>query len=72
MDVYGKNGKISMKTCCICGRLFPEGSGNNPDPVKPLVSEDGSENECCNNCNASVVVPVRDYIGKKISEVRNQ
>ena len=60
MVVYGKYGKkIIMKECCICGRLFPEGSGNNPDPVMPLITEDGKKNECCDSCNTSVVIPAR-------------
>lgn len=40
-----------IKTCCICGKEFT-GYGNNPDPVK-------SEGQCCDECNASVVIPAR-------------
>lgn len=37
--------------CCICGKEF-EGYGNNPASVK----ESGV---CCDECNASRVVPAR-------------
>lgn len=39
--------------CCICGKEC-KGWGNNPDPV---VTEDGAL--CCDECNASVVIPAR-------------
>lgn len=39
------------KICCICKKPF-EGYGNNPAPVM-----DGGE--CCDKCNADVVLPIR-------------
>ncbi len=39
------------KICCICKKPF-EGYGNNPVPVM-----DGGE--CCDKCNADVVLPIR-------------
>lgn len=38
-------------TCCICGKRC-KGFGNNPWPVK-------EEGDCCNDCNATVVIPAR-------------
>lgn len=43
---------MKKKICCICGKEFNEGFGNNPWPVK-------KEGECCNYCNATVVIPAR-------------
>lgn len=40
-------------TCCICGRVF-EGWGNNPWPI-----DDRDDVECCDECNATVVIPAR-------------
>ena len=37
--------------CCICGGPI-EGHGNNPFPVK-------AEGDCCDKCNAEVVIPAR-------------
>lgn len=37
--------------CCICGEPI-EGHGNNPFPVK-------TEGDCCDKCNAEVVIPAR-------------
>lgn len=37
--------------CCICGEPI-EGYGNNPFPVK-------TEGDCCDKCNAEVVIPAR-------------
>ena len=37
--------------CCICGEPI-EGHGNNPFPVK-------AEGDCCDKCNAEVVIPAR-------------
>ena len=37
--------------CCICGEPI-EGHGNNPSPVK-------TEGDCCDKCNAEVVIPAR-------------
>ena len=44
-------GECMKYTCCICGKKA-EGFGNNPEPVK-------SKGECCDTCNAEVVIPVR-------------
>lgn len=44
--------EIAME-CCICGRAF-SGYGNNPDPV---VKDENAR--CCDDCNASVVIPKR-------------
>ena len=40
-----------MVKCCICDKIF-EGKGNNPFPVK-------NQSECCNRCNAEIVIPAR-------------
>lgn len=37
--------------CCICGEPI-EGHGNNPSPAK-------TEGDCCDKCNAEVVIPAR-------------
>ena len=39
--------------CCICGTLN-HGYGNNPSPIFPVGTA-----ECCDYCNASVVIPAR-------------
>ena len=39
--------------CVICGREF-EGFGNNPEPVTSLEKGD-----CCDKCNAEIVIPLR-------------
>lgn len=39
------------KICCICKKPF-EGYGNNPAPVM-------GGGECCDKCNADVVLPIR-------------
>ena len=47
----------NLLTCCICLKFFQDegGIGNNPRPVK-------AEGSCCDDCNASVVLPERkDY-----------
>ena len=43
----------NKKTCCICGKKFI-GWGNNPWPV---VKDENAT--CCNDCNATFVIPVR-------------
>ena len=40
-------------SCSICGNFF-SGYGNNPDPVTS-----GEDDECCNDCNYSKVLPAR-------------
>ena len=42
-----------VKICCICGKTF-EGWGNNPYPV--VKDEDA---RCCDDCNATYVIPAR-------------
>jgi hypothetical protein len=45
--------------CCLCDDVF-EGYGNNPDPVTDLEGRPyDDEDECCDNCNSTVVVPTR-------------
>ena len=45
--------------CCLCGDIF-EGYGNNPDPVTDLEGRYyDEEDECCDNCNSTVVIPTR-------------
>ena len=39
-----------MLTCSICGKKY-EGYGNNAQPV--------NKGRCCDNCNATIVVPRR-------------
>ncbi len=39
-----------MPTCSICGKKY-EGYGNNAQPV--------NNGRCCDNCNATIVVPRR-------------
>ena len=49
-----------QKTCSIC--KFPlKGSGHNPQPVKELKVSD----RCCDDCNNTVVVPLRFKIINK-------
>ena len=47
---------MEKKTCCICEKQF-EGFGNNPWPVCEF-------GECCDECNASVVIPARISMSK--------
>lgn len=47
-----------IKNCCICGREFI-GEGHNPSPVME------SDFECCDECNASVVLPNRIALQKQ-------
>lgn len=42
---------VVNKICCICGKEFI-GYGNNPSPVK-------EKGKCCDECNATVVIPKR-------------
>lgn len=43
------------RKCCICGGKLPTGNlGNNPEPVKPY-----SSGTCCDECNASKVIPAQ-------------
>lgn len=46
-----------MSVCSICGKNY-EGYGNNAEPV--------NNGRCCNDCNATIVVPRRmqDYINQ--------
>ena len=51
--------------CCICGEPV-EGYGNNPFPVRV-------EGECCDKCNAEVVIPARiekmkETVSEKVDE----
>jgi len=41
------------KPCSICGQPFT-GYGNNPEPVVPI-----STGQCCDTCNAVIVIPAR-------------
>jgi len=45
--------------CCLCRDIF-EGWGNNPEPVK---DDEGNyfddEEECCDSCNFTKVIPAR-------------
>lgn len=45
--------KKIKRQCCICGCMFT-GWGNNPWPVV-----DDPDEECCNDCNAEIVLPAR-------------
>lgn len=47
-------------TCCFCGKLC-KGYGNNPAPLK-------DEGRCCDDCNASIVVPERIKLLSKMHE----
>lgn len=38
--------------CCLCGKECENEYGNNPYPV-------ASEGKCCNDCNATKVIPAR-------------
>jgi hypothetical protein len=40
-------------TCCICSTVNHR-CGNNPHPIFPVGTT-----ECCDYCNASVVIPAR-------------
>jgi hypothetical protein len=52
-------GKVRYFNCCLCDDIF-QGYGNNPDPVTDLEGRNyGEEEECCDSCNDSVVVPTR-------------
>jgi hypothetical protein len=42
---------MKKKKCCICNKVLT-GYGNNPAPVK-------DRGECCDACNAAVVIPAR-------------
>ncbi len=46
----------SMKNpvCCFCGKECENEYGNNPYPV-----DKDPKHVCCNNCNASIVIPAR-------------
>lgn len=60
------------KKCSICESEI-NGFGNNPEPVTknniPLTVED----RCCDDCNLSVVMPVRltDWIPGDVSDYKN-
>lgn len=42
--------KTSKHICSICGKHY-EGSGNNSQPI--------NDGKCCDNCNNSIVIPIR-------------
>ena len=44
--------------CCICGKEF-DGYGNNPYPVGKYFDYLDEEERCCDECNDSIVIPVR-------------
>jgi hypothetical protein len=44
--------KAEKHICSICGKEY-EGYGNNAQPV--------NNSKCCNECNYSVVIPIRMY-----------
>lgn len=44
--------------CCLCDGIF-EGWGNNPDPLKDSDGEWFKEEECCDDCNSTKVIPAR-------------
>lgn len=47
-----QNNKAEKHLCSICGKEY-EGYGNNAQPV--------NNSKCCNECNYSVVIPIRIY-----------
>ena len=49
---------MSKKVCCICEKEF-HSFGNNPEPVMPIVNNNGERNYCCDWCNQFIVVPAR-------------
>lgn len=54
-----------IKNCCICGKEFT-GYGHSPHPVM-----DG-DLECCDWCNARVVLPRRAELSKKHEVMRTE
>ena len=45
--------------CCLCDEIF-EGYGNNPDPIRDSEGKQFDEDdECCDNCNSTKVIPAR-------------
>ena len=52
--------KGKEKVCCICGAEI-KGYGNNPAPV---VLDEGAR--CCDECNATVVIPARIEMSKGV------
>ncbi len=45
--------------CCLCRDIF-EGWGSNPDPIKDSDGEwFAEEEECCDDCNSTKVIPAR-------------
>jgi len=49
-------------TCVFCKNTF-KGFGNNPQPLK--------KGECCNECNATRVIPARLQLKKELVEDQN-
>ena len=49
------------KRCCFCGAELKDGWGNNPDPANTM-----DDAQCCDCCNANIVIPARIYIMKLI------
>ena len=46
-------------TCCICGAKLPLAFSHDPKPVRPESWYGESENRCCSDCNADIVLPAR-------------
>ena len=57
-------GDHNIFTCCICGQKC-RGWGNDPFPVV-----DDNDAECCDACNATVVVPARLKAMSRVSNGR--
>ena len=57
--------KPGIQTCCICGKEFT-GYGHSPYPVKE------TDAECCNECNARVVLPKRAELSKKHEAMKTE
>ena len=57
--------KPGIQTCCICGKEFT-GYGHSPYPVKE------TDAECCNDCNARVVLPKRAELSKKYEAMKTE
>ena len=53
-----------MDICCFCSRALNTRNSNSP---APLASDD---NRCCNECNASFVVPFRQVLGTNPSLIQ--
>lgn len=53
-----------MKICSVCGKEI-KGFGNNPYPLK-------TKGECCNDCNDTIVIPIRILMSKGMPFVINK